>query len=111
MKAIVNEKFGPANRLQLKEIKKPVPQAKEILIKTHATSVNTIDIVFRAGTKAIFGLARLSTGIRNPKKKIVKPIFEIFRKGFNQYSSKYNRKYLEHNKKKDVTNYNIEYKS
>ncbi|MFW9906379.1 MAG: NAD(P)-dependent alcohol dehydrogenase [Candidatus Thorarchaeota archaeon] len=71
MKAIINEKFGPAGRLELKEIKKPEPQANEVLIKVFATSVNKIDVVYRAGTKAIFGLARLTTGIIKPRKKVL----------------------------------------
>ncbi|MFX0211104.1 MAG: NAD(P)-dependent alcohol dehydrogenase, partial [Candidatus Hodarchaeota archaeon] len=71
MKAIVNKKFGPPSKLEIKEIDKPVPQANEVLIKTHATSVNTIDVVFRNGLKAIFGLARITTGIRKPRKKVL----------------------------------------
>ncbi|OLS16826.1 MAG: hypothetical protein HeimC3_51460, partial [Candidatus Heimdallarchaeota archaeon LC_3] len=71
MKAIVNEKFGPPGVLKIKEIEKPEPQDDEVLIKTYATSVNTIDIVYRSGVKAVFGLARLATGIRKPRKKIL----------------------------------------
>jgi NADPH:quinone reductase-like Zn-dependent oxidoreductase len=71
MNAIVNEKFGSPDVLELKKIEKPVLKENEVLIKTYATSVNTIDIVFRNGLKAIFGLARLTTGIRRPKKKVL----------------------------------------
>ena len=72
MKAIVNEKFGKASLvMKLQQVEKPVPSEQQVLVKIHATSVNTIDCVFRSGKKAIFGLARLSTGIRKPKMKIL----------------------------------------
>lgn len=71
MKAYVNRKFGSANVLNIQEVKKPVITEDTVLIKNYATSVNTIDIVFRSGEKAMFGLARLSTGVFSPKKQIL----------------------------------------
>lgn len=71
MKAIVNNKFGNSNVLKIKEIEKPTPKAGEVLIKVHATSINTVDVIFRSGKKAIFGLVRLSTGIIRPRKQIL----------------------------------------
>ncbi|MFV2015434.1 MAG: NAD(P)-dependent alcohol dehydrogenase [Candidatus Heimdallarchaeota archaeon] len=71
MKAIVNEKFGTYEVLKLREVNKPVPKDNEVLIRTYATSVNTIDYFYRSGVKAIFGLARLGSGIRSPRKKIL----------------------------------------
>ncbi|MCH8905826.1 MAG: NAD(P)-dependent alcohol dehydrogenase [Candidatus Heimdallarchaeota archaeon] len=71
MKAMVYEKFGTPDVFELREMQRPEISADEILIKTYASSVNTIDIVFRSGQKAVFGLARLTTGIRKPKYQIL----------------------------------------
>ncbi|MHA2248802.1 MAG: NAD(P)-dependent alcohol dehydrogenase [Candidatus Kariarchaeaceae archaeon] len=70
MKAVTCDKFGPPDVLEIKEIDLPILDDDEMLIKVHAASVNTIEIFYRKGIKVAFGLARLESGIRKPRRKI-----------------------------------------
>ncbi|MHA2032639.1 MAG: NAD(P)-dependent alcohol dehydrogenase [Candidatus Kariarchaeaceae archaeon] len=70
MKAVLHEKYGLPDILELKDIDKPIIEDDEMLVKVHASSVNTIDIFFRQGIKVMFGLSRLASGIRKPNREI-----------------------------------------
>jgi len=73
MKAVVYEKYGPPEVLQLKEVEKPTPKDNEVLIKTHATTVTSADWRVRSLTvPAGFGLMmRLVFGVSRPKQPIL----------------------------------------
>lgn len=73
MKAIVYEKYGPPEVLQLKDVPKPAPKDDEILIKIHATSVRAGDVRMRAFRVSPLEWipARLYLGITKPKRSIL----------------------------------------
>ena len=73
MKAMVYERYGPPEVLQLKEVEKPVPKDNEVLIKIHATTVTSGDCRVRSlNVPAGFGLImRLIFGFSKPKQPIL----------------------------------------
>ncbi len=65
MKAIVYEKYGPPNVLELKEVEKPTPKDNEVLIKVHAVAINDWDWGLLRGKPFV---NRLIFGLLKPKK-------------------------------------------
>ncbi len=60
MKAIIINRYGDSNVLQYTDIEKPIPQAKEVLIKIMAAGINPIDWKIRRG------MLKIATGNKFP---------------------------------------------
>ncbi len=73
MKAIVYEKYGSPDVLQLKEVEKPMPKDNEVLVKIHATTVTKYDCWARSSTAppGFWLPSRIASGIRRPKQTIL----------------------------------------
>ena len=73
MKAIVYERYGLPDVLELKEVAKPTPKDDEVLIRTHATTVTSGDWRARSLDVPIgFGLiSRLVFGVLRPRQPIL----------------------------------------
>lgn len=67
MKAIVCNKYGSTEDLQLMEVDKPVPAKNELLIKVIATAVNDYDWSLVRGKPSVY---RLLFGLRKPKNPV-----------------------------------------
>jgi NADPH:quinone reductase-like Zn-dependent oxidoreductase len=69
MKAMVYEKYGPPDVLELKEVEKPNPKDNEILVKVHAASANAYD--WHLLTADIFLVRLMGGGLLKPKNQIL----------------------------------------
>jgi NADPH:quinone reductase-like Zn-dependent oxidoreductase len=68
MKAIVYEKYGPPDVLELKEVEKPLPGDDEVLVKIHAVATNPLDWHFMRAAPFVM---RFISGLLKPKNKIL----------------------------------------
>jgi NADPH:quinone reductase-like Zn-dependent oxidoreductase len=64
MKAIVQDRYGPPEVVELRDIDQPTVKDNHVLVKVHATTVNRTDCGFRAGTPFF---VRVFTGLISPK--------------------------------------------
>lgn len=67
MKAIVTNKYGSPDVLELTEVEKPIPKDNQVLVKIHAASVNFGNLVLLKGEPFI---ARFAFGLLKPKYRI-----------------------------------------
>ncbi len=68
MKAIVMERYGTPDVLELKDVAKPVPKADEVLVRVHAASINDWDWGMLHGAPF---LVRMLNGLFTPKVRIL----------------------------------------
>jgi NADPH:quinone reductase-like Zn-dependent oxidoreductase len=72
VKAVLHSQYGPSDLLQLRDVDKPAPKRREVLIAIHATTVSTGDCNIRNYTfvpKSWLPLAKLMFGIGKPWKE------------------------------------------
>jgi NADPH:quinone reductase-like Zn-dependent oxidoreductase len=72
MKAIVSERYGPPDVLQLKEVEKPILKDNEVLIRIYATTVTSGDVTDRSGKVSPWAWlpTRIIFGFRKPRRTI-----------------------------------------
>src|SRR5512146_1742511 len=76
MKAIVSEKYGAPDVLQIRDVEKPTPKDNEVLVKVYATTVTIGDTIMRSLNLPPIPswqkfMARLILGWRKPKRPIL----------------------------------------
>ncbi len=67
MKAIVQDRYGPPDVLELRDVATPAPGDSEVLVRVHAAAVNALDWHYMRGDPYV---ARPSMGLRRPKVRI-----------------------------------------
>ena len=68
MRAVVCDRYGPAEVQRIEEVERPVPKEDEVLVKIHATTVTRTDCGIRAAEPFFI---RLFFGLRRPKQRIL----------------------------------------
>ena len=67
MKAIVQDRYGAAEVLELRDIDTPEIGAGEVLVRVHAASIHVGDVIVMTGSPY---LMRMATGMRKPKNHV-----------------------------------------
>jgi NADPH:quinone reductase-like Zn-dependent oxidoreductase len=73
MRAVLYEKYGPPELLQLKEVKKPIPKDNEVLIKVYAATVPAEALLLRSlpFSPLLWFLTRIGIGLIKPRKTML----------------------------------------
>jgi NADPH:quinone reductase-like Zn-dependent oxidoreductase len=67
MKAMVQDRYGSAEVLQLAEIDRPVIGADQVLVRVRAASIHVGDAILMSGSPFVM---RMATGLRRPKNQV-----------------------------------------
>jgi NADPH:quinone reductase-like Zn-dependent oxidoreductase len=67
VRAVVQDRYGPADVLRVEEVEPPVPASGEVLVRVHASTVTRTDVGLRAA-KPWF--SRFFVGLRRPRQRI-----------------------------------------
>jgi NADPH:quinone reductase-like Zn-dependent oxidoreductase len=68
MRAAVYTKYGPPSVLQIRDVPKPTPRDKEVLVRVHASTVNRTDCGFLRARPFI---VRFVSGLFGPKRTVL----------------------------------------
>lgn len=75
MRAAICTRYGPPEALRIEDVEKPVPRDHEVLIKIHASTVNSSDCFVRSGIRsaplAMQMMMRLVVGFTRPRKRVL----------------------------------------
>ncbi len=72
MQAIVQDRYGPPDVLELREVDRPALRDREVLVRVRAAAVHPGDLFFLEGVPYVF---RLGYGLRRPRKRV--PGFDL----------------------------------
>lgn len=67
MKAVMHDRYGSADVLEVRDIELPELDADRVLVRVHTAAVNPLDWHFMTGTPY---LVRLMLGLRKPKQRV-----------------------------------------
>jgi NADPH:quinone reductase-like Zn-dependent oxidoreductase len=67
MKAVVQDRYGPAEVLRIADVARPSPGADEVLVRVRATTVSQSDVHLRSADPFVY---RLLFGLRRPRRSL-----------------------------------------